>query len=51
MTKEWIDDRLEDTLMHVAGFILQEEVAREVAPYKQVSYMVLGERVGEDGKV
>ena len=51
MTKEWIDDRLEDTLMHVAGFILQEEVAREVAPYKQVSYMVPGERAGEDGKV
>ena len=51
MAKEWIDDRLEDTLMHVAGFILQEEVAREVAPYRQVSYMVPGERAGEDGKV
>lgn len=49
MTKEWIDDRLEDTLMHVAGFILQDEVAKEVAPYKQVSYIVPGERAGEDG--
>jgi len=51
MTKEWIDDRLEDTLMHAAGFILQEEVGKEVAPHKQVSYLVPGEKAGQDGQV
>ena len=30
---------------------LQDEVAKEVAPYRQVSYIVPGERAGEDGKV
>jgi len=50
MTKEWIDDRLEDTLMHVAGFVLQEEVGKEVAPYRQASYIVPGEKAGENGQ-
>jgi len=35
MAREWIDDRLEDTLMHVAGYIIKDEVARQVKPFKK----------------
>jgi hypothetical protein len=35
MAREWIDDRLEDTLMHVAGYIIRDEVARQVKPFKK----------------
>jgi hypothetical protein len=35
MTREWIDDRLEDTLMHVAGYVIRDEVARQVKPFKK----------------
>ena len=35
MTKEWIDDRLEDTLMHVAGYIIRDDVGDQVKPYKK----------------
>ena len=35
MALEWIDDRLEDTLMHAAGYIVRDEVARQVKPFKK----------------
>ena len=34
MTQEQIDDRLYDTLMHVSGYIMNEEVAEQVKPFK-----------------
>ena len=34
MEQEQIDDRLRDTLMHVAGYIVRDEVGRQVQPYK-----------------
>lgn len=46
MQKEWIDDALEDTLMHVSGFILQEEVGSHVKPFKKPpEYFTPGEQV------
>jgi len=33
MNKEWIDDRLCDTIMHVSGYIMNEEVLKELQPY------------------
>ncbi|MBI4216011.1 MAG: hypothetical protein HY687_01255 [Chloroflexi bacterium] len=35
MDKEAIDDRLTDTLMHVSGYVVNEEVAERLRPYKQ----------------
>ncbi len=50
MAKEWIDDRLEDTLMHVAGYIIRDEVARQIKPFrKPPQYLTPSERV-ESGK-
>ena len=34
MNQEQIDDRLYDTLMHVSGYIINEEVAKQVKPFK-----------------
>ena len=34
MTQEWLDDRLYDTLMHTSGYIIKEEVAEQVKPFK-----------------
>ena len=34
MNQEQIDDRLFDTLMHVSGYIMNEEVAEQVKPFK-----------------
>lgn len=34
MTTEQIDDRLQDTLMHVSGYIINEEVADQVKAFK-----------------
>lgn len=34
MNQEWLDDRLYDTLMHASGYIINEEVAEQVKPYK-----------------
>lgn len=40
MVQEQIDDRLVDTLMHVAGFIIRDEVGEQVKPFKKpVPYM------------
>ena len=33
MNKEWIDDRLHDTLMHVSGYIVNEHVTEQLRPY------------------
>lgn len=35
MVQEQIDDRLVDTLMHVAGFIIRDEVGEQVKPFKK----------------
>ncbi|HEY50056.1 MAG TPA: hypothetical protein G4O13_08440 [Dehalococcoidia bacterium] len=34
MNQEQIDEKLYDTLMHVSGYIMNEEVAEQVKPYK-----------------
>lgn len=34
MSQEQIDDRLYDTLMHVSGYIMNEEVSDQVKPFK-----------------
>jgi len=34
MNQEQIDDRLYDTLMHVSGYIMNEEVSEQVKPFK-----------------
>lgn len=40
MIQEQIDDRLFDTLMHAAGFIIRDEVGEQVKPFKKpVPYM------------
>jgi hypothetical protein len=39
-----VDDDLHDTLMHVSGNILKEQVAEQVRPHKQIVYIVPGTR-------
>jgi hypothetical protein len=34
--------------MHVSGNILRDEIADQVKPYKQVSYIAPGSRVDDD---
>ncbi len=49
MTQEQIDDRLYDTLMHVSGYIMNEEVAEQVRPFKTPpQYLTPSEHVAED---
>lgn len=49
MNQEWIDDRLYDTLMHVSGYIVNEEVAEQVRPFKSPpQYITPGERVEKE---
>jgi hypothetical protein len=49
MTQEQIDDMLHDTLMHVSGYIMNEEVAEQVRPFKTPTlYLKPGEYAGED---
>jgi len=46
MNQEWLDDRLYDTLMHASGYIMNEEVAGQVKPFKTPPiYLSPGERV------
>ena len=48
MNKEQVDDRLYDTLMHVSGYVINEEVERHVKQYKKPpQYVVPGERLEE----
>lgn len=39
-----IDPDYGDTLMHVSGHLLREQVAEQVRPYRQVTYIVPGQR-------
>ena len=49
MNQEWIDDRLYDTLMHVSGYIVNEEVAEQVKPFRtSPQYITPGERVEKE---
>ncbi|HUV52838.1 MAG TPA: DUF166 family protein [Dehalococcoidia bacterium] len=51
MNQEWLDDSLYDTLMHASGYIMNEEVAEQVKPYKTPpQYLTLEGRV-EDRQV
>jgi hypothetical protein len=34
MNQEWLDDRLYDTLMHASGYIINDEVAGQLKPFK-----------------
>jgi hypothetical protein len=46
MNQEWLDDRLYDTLMHASGYIINDEVAEQVKPYKTPpQYLSPSERV------
>ena len=48
MNQEWLDDRLYDTLMHASGYIMNEEVAEQVKPYKTPPmYLSPSDRVEE----
>jgi len=47
MTQEQIDNRLHDTLMHVSGYIMNEEVEEQVRPFKTPpQYLAPGEYAG-----
>ncbi|MFH1560761.1 MAG: DUF166 family protein [Chloroflexota bacterium] len=48
MEREFIDDRLpSDTLMHVSGFVMNEEMEEKLRPHKKSpQYFTPGERVG-----
>jgi len=49
MTVEQIDDRLQDTLMHVAGYIMRDNIAEQVKPFKKpAQYAKPSEYVEED---
>ncbi|MBI2909688.1 MAG: hypothetical protein HYX92_18770 [Chloroflexi bacterium] len=46
MAKEQIDTALFDTLMHISGYVMQEEVEKEVRPFMEPArYFTPGERV------
>jgi len=48
MNQEWLDDRLYDTLMHASGYIINEEVAEQVKPFKTPpQYLTPGDHVEE----
>ncbi|MBF8266626.1 MAG: hypothetical protein HW388_134 [Dehalococcoidia bacterium] len=45
MDREMIDDRLEDTLMHLSGLLVNEEVEEKLRPYKkQPQYITPSQR-------
>ncbi|MCJ7725465.1 MAG: DUF166 domain-containing protein, partial [Acidimicrobiia bacterium] len=39
-----IDGDFDDTLMHVSGNVIRDNVAEQVKPYRQIIYVVPGER-------
>ncbi|MEE8442506.1 MAG: DUF166 family protein [Dehalococcoidia bacterium] len=50
MEREQIDDRLEDTLMHVSGYVLNEEMEEKLKPYKEPpQYFTPDQRVETSG--
>jgi len=52
MTVEHIDDRLDDTLMHVAGYIIRDSVAEQVKTFKKPAVYLKGEGYvsGDEGE-
>ena len=40
MQQEQLDDRLFDTLMHISGYVMNEEVEEQIKPYKPTQYIV-----------
>jgi hypothetical protein len=42
-----IDSDFSDTLMHVSGNIMRDEIADQVKPYKRVNYIAPGTRSDE----
>lgn len=51
MEKEQIDDRLVDTLMHVSGYLVNEEVEEQLKPYrKPPAYLTAGQRLETPGE-
>lgn len=50
MEQEPIDDRLTDTLMHLSGYVINEEVEEKIKPYKKhPAYFTPGERLETPG--
>jgi hypothetical protein len=52
MEREQIDDRLFETLMHVSGYVINEEVAERLKPYRKAHYFTpegVGEAIREPG--
>ena len=45
------DPDFDDTLMHVSGNILKDEVGQKVKPYKRVQYIAPGTRSDEGGSL
>jgi hypothetical protein len=47
-----IDIDFSDTLMHVSGNIMRDEIADQVKPFKQVNYIAPGTRndAGKEGE-
>ena len=43
-----IDIDFSDTLMHVSGNIMRDEIARQVKPYKRVNYIAPGKRSDDE---
>ena len=43
-----IDSDFGDTLMHVSGNIMRDEIARQVKPYKRVNYIAPGKRSDDE---
>ena len=51
MNQEQIDDKLYDTIMHVSGYIMNEEVAAQVKPFRTPpAYFKPGEYVEEEAR-
>ncbi len=51
MNQEQIDDKLYDTIMHVSGYIINEEVAAQVRPFRTPPvYFKPGEYVEDEGR-
>jgi hypothetical protein len=45
-----IDSDYGDTLLHVSGNILRDEVGAQVKPFKRVQYIALGTRSKNEGE-
>jgi hypothetical protein len=43
-----IDSDFGDTLMHISGNLIKENISRQVKPYKQIQYIAPGVRASED---